>query len=659
MRNLTLLLLASCVAAEDLSVRIGGEPVRVSLAGEGRGAEGTLVGSIPDGHEIGLTGRIIVGVGPGETAAVVADVLGLAVVESHRTWAVLAPRPGGAAPAALRALPAILGRWAEPEFTRRMSLRADPTDPRFADQWYLKNDGSLAGTTAGNDLNVVPAWEAGATGAGIRVGVVDDGVSTTHEDLVDRLDTANDRDFNEDDNNPSHGLDDGHGTMVSGCIGASRNGVGIVGPAYGATLVALRLIAGPFTTAEAAEAFTWRQGTATEVQISSNSWGPADDAVDDGAAEEQPSSTERNAWTDGVTDGRGGKGTIYVWACGNGGSAGDTCDRDGYASDRRVIAVGATTATGARAFYSEPGITLLVNAPVGDSSGARCLTSEKGGGYIPTQGTSFAAPQVAGVAALLLQSNPQLTWRDVRVLLATTATMNDPASAGWTTNGAGFDWNPDYGFGRVDAGAAVAAAEGWDLLPASALPVGAAIKPGISIPDGGATAAQSLNIAADEDFTIESVEIAIDCTHPYQGDLSFSLTSPAGTTVTVQPRAADNSGARTWAFHAVGFLGEEAAGRWRLVVHDTEIVDTGTFDGAVLRIHGYLPDGSPGAGIGGTLGGDLTGDLGPGPGTGGPGSGGDGAGMGESGGDRCGAGSGLAVLLTALAMLRLIGRRHR
>lgn len=659
MRNLTLLLLASWVGAEDLPVHIGGEPVQLTLEAEVPRAAGALVGSTAGGREVGLTGRIVVGLRPGEAAAAVAAGLGLSLVESHRTWAVLAPGPGDATRSALRALPAVGGRWVEPEFTRRMSLRADPTDPRFTEQWYLKNDGTLTGTTAGNDLNVLPAWEDGATGNGIRIAVIDDGVSPTHADLIDRLDTANDFDFNGDDGDASHGPDDGHGTAVAGCIGASRNAAGIVGPAYEATLVALRLIAGPYTTAEAAQAFTWRQGMATEVQISSNSWGPADDAVDDGVAEEQPSTTERNAWQEGVTDGRDGKGTIYVWACGNGGSAGDTCDRDGFASDRRVIAVGASTAGGIRATYSEPGISLLVNAPVGDSSGARCLTSEKSGGYELTQGTSFAAPQVAGVAALLLQVRPALTWRDVRALLATTAARNDPDSADWLTNAAGFDWNPDYGFGRVDAGAAVAAASGWDLLPASARPIGAAITPGIVIPDDGATAAHSLVIATEGDFTVESVELAVDCTHPYQGDLSFSLTSPAGTTVTVQPRLRDDSPARTWTFHAVGFLGEAAAGTWRLVVRDTELLDTGTFDGAVLRIHGYLPDGSPGAGIGGELGGDLDGDLGGDPGTGGPGSGGGVADADESGGNRCGVGSGLAVLFMSLVAVRLIGRRHR
>ena len=73
---------------------------------------------------------------------------------------------------------------------------------------------------------------------------------------------------------------------------------------------------------------------------------------------------------------------------------------------------------------------------------------------------------VSGVAALVLQANPNLTWRDVRAILAGTARKNDPTDGGWSTNNAGYHINDNYGFGVVDASAAVTAAKTWTHLPA-------------------------------------------------------------------------------------------------------------------------------------------------------------------------------------------------
>lgn len=109
-----------------------------------------------------------------------------------------------------------------------------PNDPFFASQWHLRK------TTPGlYDLNVTSVWDD-YTGAGIRVGIIDDGFDLTHVDFP-AFDTAAGFDFKEDDADPSGTSSDNHGTAVAGIIGARQNGVGVVGVAYESTLSGYRL----------------------------------------------------------------------------------------------------------------------------------------------------------------------------------------------------------------------------------------------------------------------------------------------------------------------------------------------------------------------------------------------------------------------------------
>jgi subtilisin family serine protease len=482
MRHLVLLAAFGLgLSAVEITANIAGESCQLHLDEAGnRAVRGNAA------QDLQFSGRVVVGLAAGEDAASVARAHGLQLVSQGPTWAVLAPMAGADATRALRAIPQITERWSEPEFQLRRVLKGDPTDPRFASQWYQKNSGTLfSGAVSGHDLNVVPAWDAGITGNGIRIGVIDDGFDLVHEDLAPRFDTANDYDFLGNDDDPSPGVGDFHGTAVSGFIAAGRNNVGIVGTAYNSTLVGLRLIGTGALLSQYAEAFTWKQGTAAELAISSNSWGPSDDGVDEGAAAEGPTTTLLSA----AINGRGGKGTVFVFSAGNGGRIPDVCDRDGYASSPWVIAVGATKPNGTKANYSERGTSLFITAGVGDTTGQGALTTlqmgtgPSGSNYGEEFGTSFSCPQVSGVIALMLEKRPQLTRRDVRRVLAASAEKNDAASAEWQTTGAGFHWHPSYGFGQADAAAAVTLSGTWSLLPAAASPVGVAITPLVAIPD--------------------------------------------------------------------------------------------------------------------------------------------------------------------------------
>ena len=651
-----------CSSAVEITTSIAGQPYQLHI--EDGGARAVRGVRDPD---LTFSGQIIVGLNPGEDAGAVARTHGLRLISQGPVWAVLAPAAGAEATRALRTLPQITDRWTEPEFEPHRVVKGDPTDTRFAAQWYLKNNGTLfSGALSGHDLNVVPAWDAGITGNGIRIGVIDDGFDLAHEDLSARFDTVNDYDFLGNDADPSPGSGGFHGTAVCGFIAASRNGMGIVGAAYDSTLVGLRLIGSGGLLSQYAEAFTWKQGTAAELAISSNSWGPNDDGVDNGAANEGPSTTETNALASAATSGRGGKGTVFVFAAGNGGDTQDTCDRDGYAGSPYVVAVGATNADGTKASYSERGTCLFISAGVGDATGRGALTTLKmgtgtvGGNYGEEFGTSFSCPQVSGVIALMLQQRPALTRRDVRRILAASAKKNSASNAEWQTTGAGYHWHPSYGFGQADAAAAVTLSGTWTILPAAASPVGVSITPTVAIPDAtqvglvttpGETADFSMTISADPTYRIDDVLLTVDCTHPRQGNLSFVLISPTGTTATVEGRTTDSAAARRWTFHPVGFLGETAAGIWKFKARDVQTANAGTLNGVGLVVNGYL-DGAAGGGATGSttgLGGSTgVGTAGSTTSSGTTTSGSTGSSSSSDGGSSCGAGSGIALALGAL-----------
>jgi subtilisin-like proprotein convertase family protein len=165
-------------------------------------------------------------------------------------------------------------------------------------------------------------------------------------------------------------------------------------------------------------------------------------------------------------------------------------------------------------------------------------------------------------------------------------------------------------------------------------------------------------VAAESGYRIDNVLLTVDCTHPYQGDLSFVLTSPSGTTATIEGRRSDTAPARRWTFHPVGFLGETAAGGWKFKARDAFNNDSGSLNGVALQINGYLPDGSAGGGVTGS-----TTGLGTGGGTtvansstgGSTTGGGTGSSSSGDGGSSCGLGSSLALAFGAM----LIAFRQR
>ncbi|MBI5236802.1 MAG: S8 family serine peptidase [Deltaproteobacteria bacterium] len=484
---------------------------------------------------------------------------------------------------------------------------ASPSDPLYSFQWHLKNTGQDGGT-AGEDANVEGVW-ASYKGSGVRIAVVDDGVEITHEDLADNVLSGAGYDYVDGDSTPDGAGAAGamrHGTSVAGVAAAvGFNGKGVRGAAPSASLVGYNLLMN-LTDANAADAMN--RGLAAN-DIYNNSWGPPDGTglLDDS------SSVWRAAIENGLATGRGGKGAVYLWAAGNGDMV-DNSNYDGNANYRGVFAVGALNDKGKKSSYSEKGANLLVSAHAGEFCDTNAVTTTDlsgAAGESPDNythcfnGTSAATPLASGVAALMLEANPNLTWRDVRQILAETARKNDPTEADWTTNGAGLHINHNYGFGAVDAAAAVNAATAWTNMAVEKTPFIAVSAPNLPIEDApspdvlGAPAVDSITVSGSGMTAVEFVEVTFTSGHAYFGDLMIAIVSPAGTVSVLSeahvcydsadpPNQAPCGALYSagWRFGVARLLGESADGQWVIGVYDGGVGDIGTLQSWGLKIYG-------------------------------------------------------------------------
>ncbi|MFK7885055.1 MAG: S8 family serine peptidase [Phycisphaerales bacterium] len=449
---------------------------------------------------------------------------------------------------------------AELDITPPRTTRAVPNDPGMPGQWFLRNT-----RRPEVDLNVEPVWLSGITGAGVTVGIVEGGWQTDHPDI-----TPN---FNESASMPM-GSATSHSTSCAGLIAAAAfNDRGGAGVAYGANVS--NLVYG--SNAATADALAFKPDLN---HIKSNSWGPPDFGI----LATIPS-IELDALAQSAQSGRAGLGTIYTWAAGNGGLD-DRVDYDPYASSRHTIAVGAIGDLDVRAEYNEPGSSLFIVVP---SSGnqRRVFTTANGSSYNPGfGGTSAACPLAAGVIALMLESNPALSARDVQHILAHTARTCDPSDAGWTTNGAGLNINYHYGFGAIDAAAAVSLAQTWQTVPQLAIADTGVVSIESSIPDNNASGITRSFVISDA-INAEHVELVLDVSSDYIGDLRITLTSPSGTeSILAENRDDPQNDLTSRVFTTVRHWNESAQGEWTVNIADLGPFDPAEWHAARLVVYG-------------------------------------------------------------------------
>jgi subtilisin-like proprotein convertase family protein len=473
-----------------------------------------------------------------------------------------------------------------------------PNDPLFAAQDHFPLIG-----------DVLRVWQD-HTGRGVRVAVYDDGIERTHADLAANYDAS----LHFVRSGVTYAPDpltasDWHGTAVAGVIGAvANNGVGGSGIAPGVALTSVNFldVIQPEPFAVWLDAYRW----GANFDVVNASFGRLPDFRTSLAP--QPGTgvyQELLALADIAAQGRGGLGTIVVKSAGNDAM---NAQGDGAATSRHLVLVGATDGQGNAAAYSNWSGNLLVTAPgttlTTDRTGTAGATN---GDMVTAAGTSFSAPIVSGVVALMLEANPGLGWRDVKNILAASASQTGSAPGApaqgferdaWFSNGGGL-WNGGgatfslaYGYGMVDAYAAVRMAEAWHLLHAA---------PQTSANEQSATATMSgtrsipalgtreVPLTVTGNVAIEHIQVSLSIRHGWAPDLVLSLVSPDGVAFPLMLQDGAPSlmtDGWSWTLLVEGARGLTSAGTWTLRIDDVVEQDGGTLTALTLRFLGAAPE---------------------------------------------------------------------
>ncbi|GAA5841986.1 hypothetical protein JCM11251_001437 [Rhodosporidiobolus azoricus] len=462
---------------------------------------------------------------------------------------------------------------AAPGLIQQMASQFGILDPLWPKQWHLVNDKMKE-----NSINVTGVWDQGIVGKGVNVAIVDDGLDMHSDDLAANFHADGSWDYNDNTPLPEPRLsDDQHGTRCAGEIAAVKNDVCGVGVAHGAGIAGIRILSASISDAD--EASSLNYGYQTN-DIYSCSWGPPDD----GRSMEAPGRLIVKAMLNGVQNGRQGKGSIYVFASGNGGAVDDQCNFDGYTNSLMSITVGAIDRKGLHPFYSEACSANMV-VTFSSGSGDNIHTTDVGKNTCTDRhgGTSAAAPIAAGIFALVLEARPELTWRDMQHLCVRTAVQVNPNDPDWQLTTAGRPYNHKYGYGKLDAWAIVDAAKRWELVkpqawwtsPSSA-PPGVTEGRGRRITSDGATATLDVSRADLDKANFEKLEhvtIIVFIEHQRRGNIEVELVSPNGMkSVLARPRRFDESdtGMMGWVFMSVKHWDEDPVGTWTLRVRDRQ-----------------------------------------------------------------------------------------
>ncbi|MFN5699088.1 MAG: S8 family serine peptidase [Betaproteobacteria bacterium] len=507
-----------------------------------------------------------------------------------------------------------------------------PNDPLWTSQWYLNNTGQRGGA-ARLDLKLMAAWSQGFNGQGVRVAINDDGFDLTHPDLVANIDASKVYDTNRDLTGKgfvtSRADAHQHGTVVGSIVGMAANGIGGIGIAYKATLIPGIAVYILDDAPPNGLARLFAANLAAGADVSVNSFG-RDSAFSTNFGESGDDGAFGDQLLKAATEGRAGLGMVIEKSAGNERSAGADAGLDNFTNNKVAIAVGAVDETGKVTSYSNPGACLLVTAFGGMSSedhdqdtGFGIVSADMQGaaGYNKTSGvqgdyayqnvgTSYSGPMVGAAAALMLQANPHLGFRDVSAILAMTARQTDSSNASWVTNGAthwnlgGMHFSRDYGYGLVDISAAVMLAQSWvpaaatmaNWIKAESGPRTAVVQ---AIPDD-ATRSLSVTAQVADVVRIDRVEFDLNLTAVSPSQLKAEITSPNGTTVTLfdrpltralkdgepDPASEETPWPDTFTIGSTAFLGETSAGTWTLKLTDLVSGVQSTFNSLTVRAWG-------------------------------------------------------------------------
>ena len=496
-------------------------------------------------------------------------------------------------------------------------------------QWYVEDKGltvdkfgTVSSGLADLMLDNVYRNEDGSiryigynNGNPIIVQVVDDGVDANHEDLKDNMHLASSYNMVTGLNDPTPVTPplETHGTNVAGIIGAvGYNNVGIKGIAPSSNISGFKLKTVDdegtyFETDKEALEKAWLTGNnANEIAISNNSWGSCID--------NDPENSEEILKM-GAETLRDGKGRIYVFSAGNsrGGCSSSnmaTSNASHYNNSQYTISVAAMNNANGFAYYSSPGSNIMVSGysgghslgsdnpqpailtttPTGVSTWSNSSQEDKSKSYdFRFSGTSAAAPVVSGSLALVLEACPDLTYRDVKELIANTSLM--PISAPVTTNSAGLTHSNDYGFGLINV-------EGMINTCTSPFYTHLPAKQTITMNNNTVESIPVIKtITVTENMSVEWLGLTVKSNYSLPANLGIEIISPSGTTSTLLHTNNQFSGSGTilpsdstfidgQRFSSVAFYGEDARGDWEVNFITTNGNATGTLNEITLELVG-------------------------------------------------------------------------
>lgn len=450
---------------------------------------------------------------------------------------------------------------------KEVADKLDITDPIFSQQWHLVNT-----VNPGHDVNVKNVWYNDNMGQGITVAVIDDGVDVDLDDLRDNFNAKGSWDFNDNNALPRPRLfDDYHGTRCAGEIAAVKNDVCGVGVAYKAKVAGIRILSGPITSEDEAAAMMYGLDVN---DIFSCSWGP----TDNGMTVAGPDIIVKKAIIKGVQEGRNNKGSLYVFASGNGGRVGDQCNFDGYTNSIYSITVGAIDYKGLHPSYAEACSAVMVVTYSSGSLEHIHTTDIKKKCSATHGGTSAAAPLAAGIYALALLANPDLTWRDLQYVSAMAAVPVNEEDGDYQVGALGQKYSHKYGYGKLDAEKLVDAAKSWKNVKPQAWHYSdvTTVDKAVTAPADKDSDAISSTITITKEYLqamnlarIEHVNIKVNIESHIRGKIGVRLVSPTGIVshlARFRPMDSSGVGLKDWVFMSVAHFGEDGLGDWKLEV---------------------------------------------------------------------------------------------
>ncbi|MFF0558184.1 S8 family serine peptidase [Streptomyces sp. NPDC004266] len=487
--------------------------------------------------------------------------------------------------AAFRADPSVAS--VEPDI-RAYAMAVTPDDTDYAKQWDLFEP------TGG--MNVPTAWDK-TTGSGVTVAVIDTGYAA-HSDLASNVIAGYDfistsADARDGNGRDADAKDEGdwnatagecgtgstasnsswHGTHVAGTIAAVTNNTkGIAGIAYNAKIQPVRVLGKcGGSSSDIADAITWASGgTVPGVPANPNPAKVINMSL--GGASSTCPSVYQTAINGAVS-----RGTTVVVAAGN-----SNANASGFtpANCSGVITVASTNRAGARSYYSNYGTIVDVAAPGGETRNATDtpgtvttpenaiystlnsgLTTQSTETYKPYQGTSMAAPHIAGLAALLKSAKSTLTPADIESAIKNTARP----LPGTCTGGCGT--------GIADAAKAV------DSVLNTTPPTGTVFtnSTDVAIPDN-TTVSSSIAVTGRTGNAPATLKVGVDIKHTWRGDLVVDLVAPDGTVRNLKTSSSSDSADNVQTTYTVDASSEVANGTWKLQVRDVASGDTGYID---------------------------------------------------------------------------------